>query len=83
MTESKSRSDDMEDQRMGRAIKTRHLEALRDLQKSESDRLQRIKNDPSRQLSRHHSVEPDDLGDYYIKFFIRFYDVLYLRNFSK
>lgn len=46
--------DEGDGQRVGRSIKTRHLDALRDLQKNESDRLQRIKNDPSRLLSRHY-----------------------------
>lgn len=55
-------SKSMDDQRMVRSVTTRHLDALRDLQKSENDRLQRIKNDPSRQLSRHHSVDTAQLG---------------------
>jgi hypothetical protein len=46
-----------EDQLIRRDIKTRHLEALRDLQKSENDRLQKIKNDPSRLLSRHYETD--------------------------
>lgn len=51
-------ADETDDQRVGRTIKTRHLDALRDLQKNESDRLQRIKNDPSRTLTRRN--EPND-----------------------
>ena len=50
-------NNETDDQQIGRTIKTRHLDALRDLQKNESDRLQRIKNDPSRRLSR--CYEPD------------------------
>lgn len=52
----------MDDQRIGRTVKTRHLDALKDLQKNENDRLQKIKNDPSRQLSRNHSAPTDELG---------------------
>lgn len=33
-------------------IKTRHRDALRDLQQNENDRLSKIKNDPSRRVSR-------------------------------
>ena len=35
----------MDDQRIGRTVKTRHLDALKDLQKNENDRLQKIKNE--------------------------------------
>ena len=49
----------MDDQRIVSSIQTRHLDALRDQQKNENDRLQKIKNDPSRQLSRHHSADPE------------------------
>ena len=43
---------DTNDQNTVRTIKTRHSDALRDLQQNENDRLLRIKNDPSRQISR-------------------------------
>lgn len=52
----------MDDQRMGRAITTRHLDALKDLQKNENDRLQKIKNDPSRRLSRCYTNLLDESG---------------------
>ena len=47
-----------------RTIKTRHSDALRDLQQNENDRLLRIKNDPSRQISRCNTVndESNDPG---------------------
>jgi hypothetical protein len=56
MTEGHS-SYETDDQQIGRTIKTRHLDALRDLQKNETERLQILKSDPSRKLSRRY--EPD------------------------
>lgn len=50
-------SYETDDQQIGRTIKTRHLDALRDLQKNEIERLHIIKSDPSRKLSRRY--EPD------------------------
>ena len=41
-----------DDQITVRTIKTRHRDALRDLQQNENDRLSTIKNDPSRRVSR-------------------------------
>jgi hypothetical protein len=54
-------ADEGPSQKVGRTIKTRHLDALRDLQKNESDRLQKIKNDPSRHLSRHYDSNDEDI----------------------
>jgi hypothetical protein len=45
-------------------IKTRHRDALKDLQQNENDRLNKIKNDPSRRVSRGNPEKDtdDDLG---------------------
>ena len=54
---------DPDDQITVRTIKTRHSDALRDLQQNENDRLLRIKNDPSRQISRCNNTVNDGSSD--------------------